>query len=98
MILDKLIFIFGYLLIFVKRSSVAADVTHGHAISMTMESVQILENSVDSFSEENVKIYREVLKIPHDFTKITYLDIVQSFKVNIKFIYLISNFNIHFNL
>lgn len=96
MILDKLIFIFGYLLIFVKRSSVAADVTHGHAISM--ESVQSLENSVDSFSEENVKIYREVLKIPHDFTKITYLDIVQSFKVNIKFIYLISNFNIHFNI
>lgn len=86
MILDKLIFIFGYLLIFVKRSSVAADVTHGHAISM--ESVLSLENSVDSFSEENVKIYREVLKIPHDFTKITYLDIVQSFKVNIKFIYI----------
>ena len=72
-----------------KRSSVAADVTHGHAISMPMESqsVQSLENSVDSFSEENVKIYREVLKIPHDFTKITYLDIVQNFKVNIKFIY-----------
>lgn len=85
MSLDKLIFIFGYFLIFVKRSSVTADVTHGHTISM--ESVQSLENSVDSFSEENVKIYREVLKIPHDFTKTTYLDIVQNFKVNIKFTY-----------
>jgi hypothetical protein len=42
---------------------------------MESQNVQSLENSVDSFSEENVKIYREVLKIPHDFTKITYLDI-----------------------
>jgi hypothetical protein len=57
MILDKLIFIFGYFLIFVKRSSVAADVTHGHAISMPMESqnVQSLENSVDSFLLRNMQ-------------------------------------------
>lgn len=79
---NRLMTIFGYFLICVKSSPVSADVIHGHAL---VESVQSIEISVDSFSEHNMKIYSDILKIPNCFRKVIYLDIVQYIETDIIF-------------
>ncbi|VDH93001.1 Hypothetical predicted protein, partial [Mytilus galloprovincialis] len=79
--LDKVVFIFGYLFIFVKFCPVSADGTHGHALSVT--TVHGLKTTEESVNEENVKIRSEILKIPHDFNKIIYLDIVQYMETDV---------------
>lgn len=76
----RIIFFFGFFLISEILSPVSTDVTHGqHAISY----VHSLKTREESYSENNLKIVSDRMKIPHDFNRNIFLDLIQYIEVSI---------------